>query len=269
MNEIELLLFSITAFALGAVLTGLFSRYRRFAGWLAFISTLAGGIPAACVAWTALTHGPVQGDPLFVLPFFDQALVFEINQMSAVFMLITVLVAVCATLFSVHSMDRYEEYSLARYYPLLLIFFGAIIALLSVHNLLYFAILWEVMTLAAWALMAFDSDDEDASEGSLIYIIANHAATALMVLAIVILYVFTPDASFTFEAFRETIAAQLLANPLIVLLISGRFRCGCVANIIRWRSAGIPSGASFWRSTIYLHGCTRLWRCPTSLCRWP
>ncbi len=245
MTDSTMLIASLVAFAAGAVLSGLCARKRLLAGWVAFISAVIGSTLAGYVGWTALTQGPVHSNgALMVLPFFNQALNLEVNAISGVFLLITALVAVLVTLYSIRYMERYERYSTARYYPVLMIFFGSIVALLSVHNLLYFAIFWEVMTLAGWALMAFDSRDEQASEGSLIYIIANHAATGLMVLAIVILYVFTPTASFTFEAFRETMAAQLVANPWVVHVAVGLFVIAAAT-----KSGILPFG--FWLPHAY------------------
>ncbi|MFP3902620.1 MAG: proton-conducting transporter membrane subunit [Armatimonadota bacterium] len=223
MTDGQLLIGGMLAFAAGAVLTALLSRKRLLCGWIAFISAALGSIWTMQVALSVFTSGTVHITTPYVVPYLDQALVFEVNAFSAVFMFITALLAVVSTLFSVRYMLHYEEYDLVRYYPLLLLFFGSIIALLSVHNLLYFLVFWELMTLASWALVAFETKSKEASRSALIYFIASHVATGLMVGAIVLLQTYTPDGSFAFSAIREAIGGLLVTNPALVHLSIGLF----------------------------------------------
>ncbi|MFO7947593.1 MAG: proton-conducting transporter membrane subunit [Armatimonadota bacterium] len=223
MTDSQLLIGGILAFAAGAVLTALLSRKRLLCGWVAFVSATVGSIWTMQVAMSVFTNGTVHTGSLSTIAYFGQPLALEVNAVSAVFMFITSLLAVVSTLFSIRYMLHYEEYDLVRYYPLLLLFFGSIIALLSVHNLLYFLVFWELMTLTSWVLVAYETKSKEASRSALIYFIASHVATGLMIGAIVLLQTYTPDGSFAFSAIREAIGGLLVTNPAVVHLSIGLF----------------------------------------------
>jgi len=224
MTGADLLIAAIVVLVAGAVITALVARNRLATGYVAFFSALIASAFVTQLAFAVLTTGPVHSaSPVLYIPCVNTALIFEIDQLSAVFLLITALSAVCSTLYSIRYMLIYDEYSLARYYPMLLLFFASIFALLSVHNLFFFVVFWEIMTLTSYALIVFEKRDAEVRQSAVIYFIVSQTAVVLMAIAVIILYLHTPTRSFAIEDFRQAIAALMIARPWLAHLCIGLF----------------------------------------------
>ena len=62
-----------------------------------------------------------------------------------------------ACLYSIAYMRNYEGYSVARYYPYLLLFLAAMYGLVSTTDMMwFFFIFWQMMTLPGYALIRYD-----------------------------------------------------------------------------------------------------------------
>ncbi len=226
----------------GAIATALIAKWRVACGYVAFVITLIASIWVAMAAWQALTTGPVTGTPIVSVTSLNSSLVLTVDQLSAIFLLVTSLIAVCTALFSVRYMLIYQRYSLVRYYPLLLLFFASVITVVSVQNMLFFLVFWELMTLTSYVLVVFETDNPEAGRAGLRYFIATHIATACMLLATIILY--RVAGSLDFAALRAAMAELMTTSPATVHLVLGLFVIGFATK------AGIlPFG--FWMPDAY------------------
>ncbi len=243
MVDADLLIAALVLLVAGAIITTVIARYRRLCGYVAFVTALIAAIWVTMVAWQALTVGPVQARvPLLTITELGSPLLFVVDQLSAVFLLITALIMVCTTLFSMRYILIYERYSLARYYPLLLLFFGSVISVLSVHNMLFFLHFWEFMTLTSYVLVVFHWVNPDSGPAGLRYFIATHVAMVCMLIATIIVY--RQVGSLEFAAVREAIAELTVTSPATVHLILALFVVGFATK------AGIlPFG--FWMPDAY------------------
>lgn len=242
MTGITLLTSALILLVAGAALTALLARFRTVCGYVAFVITLIASIWVAMVAWQALTAGTVQGTVILTIASLNSSLAFTVDQLSAIFLLVTSLIAVCVTLFSIRYIQIYERYSLVRYYPLLLLFFASVISVVSVHNMLFFLVFWEFMTLTSYILVVFETDNARASRAGLRYFIATHIATVCMILATIILYAHA--GSFEFTALRGAMEGLMATSPALVHLLLALFVIGFATK------AGIlPFG--FWLPDAY------------------
>ena len=142
----------------GAVLTLLVSRNKTVAGWLAFAITtgsaalILSAVKQVLVHWARASRA-IPGR----CPQIGFALRIYVDGLTAVFLLLAVLIAVPAALYSIRYMKHYEDYSVARYYPNFLLFLAAMYGLLSTTDMMwFFFIFWQMMTLPGYALIRFE-----------------------------------------------------------------------------------------------------------------
>lgn len=224
MTGIDLLLAALIALLIGTLLTAVIAHSRTLCGYVAFAAVFAATLFIIQLAIEVLLGGPVVADePLFTVPYFHAKLKFQVNELSIIFMLITVILGSCATLFSIRYMLVYTQYRLARYYPILLLFFASILALLATKNMLLFLGFWEIMALTSWLLVAFETEDPEASRSALIYFIVSHVATGLMIFALMIIYPYTEPHSFELVDLREGLRSMIETQPGMVGLAVALF----------------------------------------------
>ncbi len=224
MTGADLLIAGVVVLVAGAGITALVSRSRVISGYVAFLCALVAGVFVTQLSFAVLAGGPVHSaSPVFNVPWVNTALIFEIDELSAVFLLLTALSAVCSTLYSIRYMLHYDEYSLARYYPMLLLFFASIFSLLSVHNLFFFVVFWEIMTLTSYALVVFEKRDAEVRRSAMIYFVVSQAAVVLMIVAVAILYYLTPTGSFAIGDFKQVLGMLLMSQPWLAHVCIGLF----------------------------------------------
>ena len=227
MNSSTLLLAALILLGVGAVITVFIARYRTLCGYVAFGIVLVASICVAIVAMAVLGGASVSiAVPTLTVSSLESTLVFTVDKLGAIFLLITCLVAPCATLFSIQYLQTHQRFSLARYYPPLLLFFASVICVLSVRNMLFFLHFWEFMTLTSYMLIVFYWVDPQSRRGGLIYFIATHVGTGCMLLATLILYAHAPAKSLEFADLREAMTIVMATSPALAHLVLGLFVIG-------------------------------------------
>jgi hydrogenase-4 component B len=154
----QAVLYSIIICIAGAFLTLLISRKRTFAGWLCFVIVLSTAILIFQGALTVLMNGPAQNpSAFFEMPGIGFAIRIYVDGLTAIFLMLAAFIAVPASFYSIAYMRLYQEYSVARYYPNLLLFLAAMYGLLSTADMMwFFFIFWQMMTLPGYALIRFE-----------------------------------------------------------------------------------------------------------------
>lgn len=199
----------------GAVLAALVSRQRRLCAFLALLSVAAA---AAVACWGGLSRllgpGPFQETlPLAVVPGLGASLTIALDELSALFLIIVSGIAFLATLYSTAYMERYQEHHLARYYPVLLLFFVGIIGVVTVRDWFFFLIFWEAMTLLSYFLVIFEKENLVHLRAGLKYLIVTHVATIFMLVAAVVLWHTARPHSFSFTAAGQAMAELAGSAP--------------------------------------------------------
>jgi hydrogenase-4 component B len=149
---------SILACIAGAGLTLLVARNKLFAGWLVFLVTACTAALTASAVWRVLTLGPsVHPVAFWAAPKLGLALRLHVDGLSAAFLLLTGLIALPASFYSIAYMQHYRDYSAARYYPHLLLFIASMYGLLSTTDTMWvFCFFWQLMTFASYFLIRFE-----------------------------------------------------------------------------------------------------------------
>lgn len=244
MGQLTLLYVAFLLLVAGAIISAVISRHERACGWVSmgFVSAAS-----ACLLYVAIyvfAKGAIESVEILSLhPVIGASLMVGIDSFSALLLLIISIISFCVTLFSIRYIRRYKE-SLLAYYPLMLLLFASIVGVVSVRDMMFFIVFWEIMTLTSWALVIYERESETGLRAGLEYFIATHVATFLIILASLILYPRTPGPSFSFGALRTSFETLLISNPGLVHIVLALFFIGFVT-----KAGVLPFG--FWLPNAY------------------
>jgi hydrogenase-4 component B len=213
MSTVELLGLVGLLLLAGAALSLLAAARRRLAGGIATVAVAAWAVPLGIIAFRAFATGGEAGVTLLRIRTLGAGLTVAVDPLSAVFLVLTALIAVLATLYSVDYMTQFREDGVARFYPVLLVFFGAIVGVLAARDLVAFLVFWELMTLASFFLVAYEGRSRASQRAALKYFVMTHAATLCLVAAGLPLW--RESGSFHFDALRAALAGLLGTRPVL------------------------------------------------------
>jgi hydrogenase-4 component B len=221
--------------AFGILLSGAFLVYilglaglgNRIKGWLVLIFFLSASLIFAGICGVVLVTGePVSGGwEVFQIRALNASLHFNIDRLSAFFMLLVLLLAFPAILFSVGYMER--EKGIGYYSPLLLFMVG-MLGVLCIDDLFFMFIPWEFMSLSAYALILFRKEEPQALRAGLKYFIVTHFGTTCMFIGGIVLYYYLPanEASFLFPAIARSMELMMGTSPFMLNLSLALFFIG-------------------------------------------
>jgi hydrogenase-4 component B len=253
MSAAQLVLIGSGVLVLGAAVTALVSSRRDWVGPVALVFVLAASaliLPAALLILAANRAG--ETGPLLTIPTLGAVLRFRVDQLSALFLLIICVVGALTTLYSVSYMRRYRDQHLIRYYPLLLLFFAGVVGVVCMGDWFFFLIFWEFMTICSYFLVIFEKENPAALRAGLKYVIMTHAATGLMLIAVIALWQMSEPHSFSFAAAKGALAGIAGTKPVLlhVLLALWFVGFGTKAGVLPFGDwlpdayPAAPSGAS-------------------------
>jgi hydrogenase-4 component B len=226
-SQLDPLTTAVVVLLTGALLTAFLSRHRLMAGYVALASVILASISLLRLSLWIFSHGPFETVvPLLRLPVSGLRVHLIVDQLSAVFLFIIVLVAVSTTWFSLRAMELCKARSLIRFYPALLLFFATTLGVVAFQNMLVFLLFWELMTLTSYLLIAFETEKPQAARAGLLYFVAATVATSLMVIATTILYAHNPSHTFEFSQLRDTLGTLTTTKPVLANIVLALFLVG-------------------------------------------
>ncbi len=204
----------------GAVLTLLVSRNKTAAGWVSFAVTAASGVLILAAVARVLIQGPNHPTQFLHMPAFGFALRIYVDGLSSVFLLLAVLVAVPAALYSIPYMKHYEGYGAGRYYPYFLLFLAAMYGLLSTTDMMwFFFIFWQLMTLPGYALIRYENREPRNIRAANKYLVMMQIACAATMVGAWFLAVMgastsgSADLKYDFDTVSANLPAMLENKP--------------------------------------------------------
>jgi len=220
MNAAQLVLIGAVILAGGAAVTALISSQRKTVGPVAFLFVLSAGILVFYSGLSVLMNNQaVATGTLLTVPTLGAELIFRVDQLSALFLLIISVISMLTTLYSLGYMVRYPDQHLIRYYPLLQLFFAGIIGVVCMADWFFFLIFWELMTLCSYFLVIFEKDNPVSLRAGFKYIVVTHAATTLMLIAVIVLWKTGGSHSFSFAASKAGMAELAASKPMLLHLL--------------------------------------------------
>jgi hydrogenase-4 component B len=231
----------------GAVLTLLVSRNKTAAGWLAFVFTLATALLITSAVVKVLASGPGQQAQFPIVPQIGLVLRVYVDGLTAIFLLLAALISVPAALYSIVYMRNYEGYSVARYYPYLLLFLAAMYGLVSTTDMMwFFFIFWQMMTLPGYALIRFEHKNPANIRAANKYLIMMQIACAATMIGAELLAVTgaaasgSADLKYDFDTVSANLPTMLSTRPGATALAFALFLVGFGIKMGMW-----PFG-QFW-----------------------
>ena len=120
MTPEQAVLYSVLICVAGAVLTLLVSKSKSLAGWLAFLTTVATAALIVPAVIRVLTSGPADPHhPQILWVAGGYAMRFYVDGLSAIFLILAVVIAVLAALYSIEHLKKYQNKSAAQLLPVL------------------------------------------------------------------------------------------------------------------------------------------------------
>lgn len=180
MTAASALLDAVGVCLIGAAASLVLSRWRKLAGWTAFLVIAASSALAGYSVLHTMVNGPGEAVTFLRMPELGFALRIYVDGLSAVFVALIATVALPAAFFSIRYMDHYPEYGVGRYYPAFLTFLAAMYGLVSTTDMMYFFfIFWQMMTFAGFGLIRFERKKPENLRAATKYLFMMQVACAL------------------------------------------------------------------------------------------
>ena len=221
----RLLLLAFGILLLGAVVTAALGRDWRKSGFVAVVFTAGATAMLWGLAARTFIFGGADTRAYIALDMLGASLKFHIDKLSAMFLIVVPLVSLAAMLYAVEYMNKvHARQSPRRYYPFALLLLASVVGVVSVSDLFFFFVFWELMTLTSWVLVWFDREDEVKVRAAWTYFIATHVAAACILVAAVVLY--SRTGSFAFEDIAQTVGLMARKTPALAHIVMGLLLIG-------------------------------------------
>lgn len=196
-----------------AAVIGLADKSKKLAGWF-----------AVCIAavitvfgfYLASTFAAAAGSRISViwLPYFDIKVQVEVDGLSALLSAFICLLALLIIIYSVGYMK--QENGLARYYSLILLFVGSMLALVMAGNLIQLYFFWELVGICSALLIAFYNDKPEARRaGMKAFVVTRFGDIALL---IAVLFSLSILKTTSFESILSAVTGKTIGANTIDLL---------------------------------------------------
>jgi len=217
MDAIQLLLLSVTVLGVGALASLLLNSSSRTSRYVAGIGGMLGSLAALAAAIFALISKPATLELLVPLPFGHFFL-----QMDGLSALMTGMIAVlgfAASLYSIRYLEQFDQRNLGVLGFFTNIFIAMMLLVVTVANAFYFLVFWEMMTVASYFLVIFESEKKETIRAGYLYMLVAHAGGALIMVAFFLFFAGT--GSFDFAVIRQAQLSPALRNIIFLLAFIG------------------------------------------------
>ena len=206
MNEFSatLLTCALWAYVAGMVGALLFQRAERLANGFGFGLAAAGGFCGVLSCAAALATGAATGSRSFelfssLIPYVRFSI--HADALGCFFGMMVSLLAVAISIYSLgYARGYYGQKNvgaLAAFFNLLLL---ATTLVFLADNAFFFLVAWEIMALAAYCLVSFEHEKEEARNAGVLFFIMSHIGTGCLILGFLLL--FQVSGSYGFESFH-------------------------------------------------------------------
>jgi hydrogenase-4 component B len=240
----------ISVSLLGILVSIVTRRWEKVCRTAPFVAAAAVSVIGLLIAIDVLLDG---GEVAFTIPTAVAALghfTFVVDRLSAFFVLAISSLALCVSIYSIGYTAEYAgRYSPATMGLLFNIFLLSLYLVVTASNAVLFLIMWETMSLSSYLLVVYENRNRESVSSGLLYVVMTHLGTALITVAFIIMWLYTPgEHSFDFAAFRELGAGGLLpeaarASAFILLLIGFGTKAGLVPLHV-WLPQAHPAAPS-------------------------
>ena len=170
---------------------------------------------------------------------------FHIDQLSAFFIFVISLITLFCSVYGIgyikHYYNKYSIGALGFFYHL---FIAGMLMVVTASNGLFFLIAWELMSIASYFLVVYDSNDANNVKAGFLYLVMTHVGTAFIVVAFLLIYTYTGSFDFASIQSQAALIPAVIKDVIFLLALVG---FGTKAGIIPfhiWLPAAHPAAPS-------------------------
>ncbi len=217
MDAIQLLLLSLSVFGVGALASLLLNGSSRTARYISGMAGMLGSLVGLLAAILAVANKPATLELLIPLPFGHFYL--QMDSLSTLMIGMISVLGFAASLYSIFYLEQYDKRNLGVLGFFTTLFIAMMMLVVTVANAFYFLIFWEMMTVASYFLVIFESEKKEAIRAGYLYMLVAHAGGALIMLSFFIF--FANAGSFDFAAFRQAQLSPVVRDVIFLLAFIG------------------------------------------------
>jgi hydrogenase-4 component B len=217
MDAIQLLLLSVLVFGVGALASLLLNGSSRAARYVSGIAGMLGSLVGLLAAILAVVNKPANLELLIPLPFGHFYL--QMDGLSTLMIAMISVLGFAASLYSISYLEQYDKRNLGVLGFFTDLFIAMMMLVVTVANAFYFLIFWEMMTLASYFLVVFESEKKEAVRAGYLYMLVAHAGGALIMISFFLF--FANAGSFDFAAFRQAQLSPVVRDVIFLLAFIG------------------------------------------------
>ncbi len=190
------------------------SRTARYVSGIAGMLGSAVGLLAVILA---IINKPATLELPVPLPFGHFYL--QMDGLSTLMIGMIAVLGFVASLYSIFYLEQYDERNLGVLGFFTNLFIAMMMLVVTVANAFYFLVFWEMMTVASYFLVIFESEKKETIRAGYLYMLVAHAGGALIMVSFFLF--FASAGSFDFAAFRQAQLSPALRNVIFLLAFIG------------------------------------------------
>lgn len=219
MEMMDLFIGGIAIIISGGIVSLIFPE--RLKSWVVSFFTGCGASLIVYVSVQALL-APEPVSAGYILSYPAGTVMLVIDKLSAFFLLVISVMSFLGTVYAIGYMRPYcgKKNTMASHFLFLAILVASMLVVVAVQNVVAFLIVWEIMSLSSFFLVAFENEREEVYEASINYLIAMHVGVLFLLGGFVA--VSLKSGSFDFTSFTPIFKENKnLANLVFILLFIG------------------------------------------------
>ncbi|HEY3420522.1 MAG TPA: hydrogenase 4 subunit B [Methanomassiliicoccales archaeon] len=206
----------------GALLAVVLRHQDRTCASASFGAAALSALFGTIVSILVLTGSPMSLQLPFDTPFGHFG--FTLDRLSAFFLLVISVVSFAVSIYSIGYSKEYDgKYSIGLLGFLFNLFLLSMTFVISASNAIFFLIVWEAMSLTSYLLVVYENRKDGIASSGLLYVVMTHLGTALIMIALIMMGLYTQDHSFDFSSYSGVgaLMPSALKSTLFVLLFIG------------------------------------------------
>ncbi|MDR3763711.1 MAG: proton-conducting transporter membrane subunit [Acidobacteriota bacterium] len=187
MSPMHIFVFAMSVLGLTSVLALLCGKQRLLAGGVNLAGVLLASVAMFVLAVRAMFYAPVAFSFGRVsLLGLNSEVIFQIDVLSAIFLMIICVLATASALYSIRYIAHYHEDPRRYYFPFPL-FIAGMMSVVCAADWFWFLVFWEVMTLASYFLVMFENVEESNLKAGFIYFFMTQMTSMGLMLGVILL----------------------------------------------------------------------------------
>lgn len=201
----------------GAILTTACVKARRLGAWLAVASIMAALLLAVRAALGIAEAGEPIDFTVSRLAIIGSSLRVHFDWLSALLAFLILFLGLLCAGYAAHYIEHIKTPNVLGFWPVYLCFLAGMFGVVCVSDLLFFIVMWEFMSLPAYALIVYEKGRAENLRAGLKYLLMTHIANVGLIVGALVLY--KHSHSFSYPDLTATLGTLSAARPWLTNLV--------------------------------------------------